>query len=282
MIGIYFAILAAIFYSLNQIFNKKVTLNIEPKNGVLIVSFFLSIFSGIIAIFLGDFNHKISFYILSIILIGGILGTIGIIYLFKSFEKLKIAQTLCISNLYPFLILIYSLLIFKIIPNKMQIITMGIVFLGIYLVTKNNEKIKINKFIIYPIITAIGWSIYIFSIFLLVKEIPIYNAIFYLESMIFFITAAYLLIKNKVSININQIHKSYYSSVLSGISTTLASLFIGFATFYTNPAIVSSIVSTQIIIISILGYLIFKEKLSKIQTIGILITFLGIILFKLF
>lgn len=283
-IGFILAIISAIGYSLNQIFNKKLTQNsLSNLQALLIGNFFLGIFAMIIAIFFADLNNitldKINIFL---ILTAGISGAIGPWMLLKSFKKLNIGEALAIANIFPFLNLGLLILFFNKTINLLQFSTMILVFIGIYILIKNKSKIKLNKYLMYPHITALVWGYYGFAIYsLILRGNDPYIVIGILEFFMFISTLFFFFIfKEKFSNNLIK-PKVIFFAILVGITTTIGSLFYALSTKYINPAIASSIGSTQVAFAFIFSYLLLSEKINLKQIIGLIIITFGLMLFNI-
>jgi len=284
MLGITFALLSTIGYSINQIFNKKLTYHVDTWNVMVLTGAIITLTLGIGTYFFGDFSHDISLGVILFTLIAGFAGFIALYALLKSFSKLNIGEALAIGNAYPFLILIMAWLTMGETLNFLELMGMLSIFLGILLVIKEKGKFEWTKYIYLPFITLLGWAVYNFAIGYLVNQgISMFNVAFYLEFLVFFFSLLYLIIKSDLSISPKIFKPNLFSlGLLSGISTSAGTLFFAFATSYIETAIVGSIVSSQVIFAGLLGYLFLNEKLTKAQIIGVGIVFIGLALIELF
>jgi len=281
MIGYILAILSPISFSLNNIFYKKLLKKLDVWSSLVITFSSVSFTMGLGALIFGDFNHNIDLSFLIKLLIGGLFGIIGIWGLLKSFENLKVSESLAIANIYPFIVLGLNALILKKVIHLEKIYFMLLVFLGIFFTLKNNERFVFNSKLIYPLVTAFSWGIYSFLLGSFAgSEISLYNVTFYFETTIFLFLLLFILIK-RIKVKTNHNREILKNGILAGIFSGLGSLFFVLSTEYINSAIASSINSTQIIFSTIFAFLIFNEKLNKFQIVGIFLVFLSLVFFKI-
>jgi len=291
MFGYFYAILATQGYYLNQIFRKKLTTKLDAYNAVLLSSTFLTLASLILALILGNFNHIMNYKIFSLIVFNGLTGFLGTYCLFKAFDKLSMSECLTIVNLFPFVFALFSYLVYGNTISIYHFIIMLLVLFGVYLVSKktliNKQEITKNKFrfdiiLLLPVITMFARAVFTFSLNVLTNfNIPSYNTILYLESSILVSNLIYVFFM-KVKINTKELVKSrnLIYGFLIGICTTMAGLSFITSLDRANPTISASILSSQIMFVSVFSYFIFKEKLNKTQISGIFIVTIGLILFK--
>ena len=280
-IGIILAILAAISFALSNIFSKALSTKTTAINSVLYQGFFISIFSLFFYIIFEN-NIEIPNLKATIgIIIGGIFGFIGIFYLFKSFQNLDVGKTLIIANTYPFLILLLSSIILKTQFSMLIIFPMLLIFIGIILLfnlKKNSNDIKKIKF---PIIVSLSWGIFYFCItYISQQNLSPFGIVFYIELMLFISALIYIIFSKNKILPTNQIKNISYLSAVSGFFVMTGISLVTFSQLTINPAITSSIKSFELIITAILATLIYKEYLNFKNIIGIIIAFIGIILFN--
>lgn len=289
MLGFLFALISAIGYSLNQIFNKKLLLNnLSSIETLLLSNFFILFFSFFLFLFYGVFDLvNYSFFDLILLIISGFFGFFGIVYLIKSFSILSVGEALSMANIYPFFVLFFSFFFMGIYINLINLLLMITVFFGIMILIKGKKSFKVSLKLFYPLITAFSWGLYGFVIYLLLnKHFNLYSIIFYLEFLILIFTLIYYLFIYKghlKNFNSNLFSKNnlIYASLVA-ITTNIGTLFYGYSTHYINPAIASSIGSSQVVFAFIFSFFLLKERVTFIQILGISWVFLGLFLFNFF
>jgi drug/metabolite transporter (DMT)-like permease len=284
MIGYLYAILAMTGLSFSQIFNKKLTQTLDVNNALLLRYTFTTLLALIASLIFGNFSHEINFKIIITIILGGTFGIIALFALFKSFEHTPIAISMTIANIFPFFILLFSMIFLKEYITIHQFLIMILIFAGIYISMNWNQKkgSKLKKAYL-PLITALGWGVYNFSVYILsIWNIHPYNLIFYLELVSLIIFAIYFKTNKKTKYDKTSINtKNIINATICSSTGIIAISILVLAYQKINSAIANSIVSTQIILVAVLSIPIFGEKLKTPQYIGILIVLIGLILFNL-
>lgn len=283
MLGLLFAFLGTIGYSCNNIINKKLVGDISEWNALLISSFFLTFFSAIMVFFLSSFKQSFTLDIVLYSLLGGLIGMIALLSLFKSFFYLNLGETMTIANIFPFFTLLFVYIFHGDSVSLFSFLFMLVVFLGIYLIFLKEGKFIINRYVAFPFLTALGWGFYHFSIDNLLRlGVDVYNIVFYLESLIFIFTLFYFILNPKIKLDKTTFRiKNVSLAFFSGLSATVAMIFLTLSMIYLIPPIVSSIISAQVMLIALLSYFIYGEKLKKNQIFGIFIVFIGIVGFNI-
>ncbi len=286
MIGFIYALISSIGYSLNQIYNKKLLIKgLSNLESILISNFFLTINIFTLLILFGKIEiYKYSNLDFVLLIIGSILATIGLLFLFKSFKTLLISESLAIANIYPFITLILSAIFLNERITLFQFLLMILIFIGIITLIREKKGFKLSKYYFFPLITGIAWGYIGFLIFYLSqKNINLYSIIFLLEFGILIASLmAYRLFekKEKKRKNISKYLPIIYIGFLSGLFTLIGTFFYGLSVNYIPSSIASSIASTQIMFSIISSYLLLNEKIRKEQIIGFVIIILSLILFN--
>jgi len=284
LIGFSYSLISALFYSVNNIFSKKITQKVNELETFFISNMFLTIISGFIAFTFGDFNFTFNLEIFLIVLIGSLFGFIAFLCFLYSFKNFYVSESLVIANTNPFVVLIFSILLFNEKISLIEFIGMITVFYGIYSIIRNKSKFRINKNVILPFITSLGWGVYSLVIITLLRlNMNIFYIVFILEAGILLFLIFYLLLF-KIKINKKIFTSSYIlkNGFLAGITTNFGTLFSTLAFKTINPPIASSIISSQVLFASFFGYLFLKEKVTHKQFIGYFLVFLGLVIFYFF
>jgi drug/metabolite transporter (DMT)-like permease len=279
MFGIILSLISAIGYSLNQIFNKKLILNrLNNYEALFISNIFLLFFNFLIMV---SFSRKIIFSEITKIItsnfiyyymLNGLIGFFALFFLFKSFKRLKVGESLTIANIYPFVTLFLTFFFFGEKITLFQLIIMLIIFVSIFFLIIDDSKFKLSIYDFYPLLTAIGWGTYGFLIYYYLKNnLDLYISLFLIQLFMFLFSLVFFLYyksKNIKKILINK--KNILFGFLAGFFSFIGTLFYSLGTFYLNPAIVSSIGSAQVPLSFLFSYFILSEKINKKQIILIL------------
>lgn len=216
--------------------------------------------------------------------------TIGILlpsiflFLAASIKHMGIVKTDAAQRLSLFIPILAAWLLFKEQFSMLKISAFVLAIPALLLIlTKNTENTK-NKWG-YPAVVLIGFGI----IDILFKQIATYTSLPYTTSLfvilgiamcIMFTVVAYEMIFKKVTLNIHNI----LFGGLVGIFNFGNILFYlkAHQEFSKNPSTVFAGMNMGVIIIgSLVGVLIFKEKLSKMNFIGLFLALIAIVLIVL-
>ncbi|MES2576988.1 MAG: EamA family transporter [Bacteroidota bacterium] len=217
------------------------------------------------------------------ITIGVLLPSI-FLFLAASIKHMGIVKTDAAQRLSLFIPILAAWLLFKEEFNMLKISAFVLAIPALLLIlTKNTENTK-NKWG-YPAVVLIGFGI----IDILFKQIATYTSLPYTTSLfvilgiamcIMFTVVAYEVIFKKVTLNIHNI----LFGGLVGIFNFGNILFYlkAHQEFSKNPSTVFAGMNMGVIIIgSLVGVLIFKEKLSKMNFIGLFLALMAIVLIVL-
>ena len=242
--------------------------------------------STILSVLLFDINfviipNDIPFVNISVLII--LLPTIfGV--LFKSVQQVGIIRTDIAQRLSLFLPIIAAITIFGEKISTLKYIGILIGFISIYLILSKdkqfNQGISNYSNWLFPISVFAGFGI----IDILFKQLALYSAIPYTTSMLYvFIGAAIVSIIVNMFYMILKQKKINYNSLLFGIPLGIFNfLNIYFylkahQVFSENPTTVFAGMNFGVIILgSLVGYFIFKEKLRIKNIIGIILSLIAV------
>lgn len=211
----------------------------------------------------------------------GILLPVVFLFLIASIRHMGIVKTDAAQRLSLFIPILAAWFIFKEEFNSYKIMGLIVGFVALLFILRKNTGTDQNKWI-YPAIVLLGFGV----IDILFKQIALYTALPYTTSLfiVFDISLA-------VSILI-----VIYDSVIKKVKLELKNILFGslvglfnfgnilfylkaHKAFSDNPSTVFAGMNMGVIILgSLVGLLFFKEKLSKINFIGIFLALIAIIL----
>lgn len=210
----------------------------------------------------------------------GVLLPIVFLFLFTSIKYMGIVKTDAAQRLSLFIPIIAAWLIFKEEFNSYKVIGLIIGFIALLFILRKQSTNDQNKWI-YPAAVFLGFGI----VDILFKQIALYTALPYTTSLfiVFDIALAvsllvviYDVVLKKVKLNA----KNILFGALVGIFNFGNILFYlkAHKAFAENPSTVFAGMNMGVIVLgSLVGLLFFKEKLSKINFIGILLALIAIV-----
>lgn len=204
------------------------------------------------------------------------------LFLAASIKNLGIIKTDIAQRLSLFIPILAAYFIFKEDFNQYKLIGLGVGFVAILLtfLRKSNQETKGNNWL-YPILVFVGFGV----IDVLFKQIALYKALSYTISLFTVFCLAFI-----VSLII------VISMVLSGktklqLVNLVCGLILGFFNFGNilfymkahkalaeNPSTVFAAMNLGVIVVgTLIGIIIFKEKLSKINYVGIILALIAVV-----
>ena len=272
--------------SLFVIFKLANKLNLNIKF-IIVINYLIASILGYLLSY-NEFNKAISSIskiTIIIALLIGILFIANFVLINISTKKTGVAITTVMSKMSVIIPIIFTLIYYSETINIMKISGIIIALIAIFLTLYNsNNSISKTKISLIPIILFIGMGIT--DIF--IKFAQSYNKSVNISTEIFitllFFTS-FIIGVSWLLISINKKEKINKKEIFYGISLGL----INFGTIYFfinalntssfNSSVIFGINHTSIVVLSVLlGSLIFKEKLLKINYIGILFSIISIIL----
>ncbi|RED22415.1 EamA-like transporter family protein [Flavobacterium cutihirudinis] len=210
----------------------------------------------------------------------GVLLPIVFLFLFSSIKHMGIVKTDAAQRLSLFIPIIAAWLIFKEEFNSYKVIGLIIGFIALLFILKKQTGNDQNKWI-YPFVVFLGFGI----IDILFKQIALYTVLPYTTSLfvVFDIALAvslvlviYDVVQKKTKLDL----KNVLFGALVGIFNFGNILFYlkAHKAFSENPSTVFAGMNIGVIVLgSLVGLLFFKEKLSKINFIGIFLALIAIV-----
>ena len=201
------------------------------------------------------------------------------IVLAKSIKHVGIARTDVAQRLSLFIPILAALFIFRENFNSYKFIGLAIAFPAILLILNKNTENK-SKDWFYPLIVLLGFGI----VDILFKQIALYTTLPYTTSL--FVVFAGALTITVVTILYQVIFKGLRIKLLSSAFGALTGIFnFGNILFYlkahkafaNNPSTVFAAMNVGVIILGCLaGVVLFKEKLNRLNYLGLLLALVAI------
>lgn len=285
MQAIIFALIAYLGWGIGDIFGTIAVRKIGSYStalwrfilGIILFSFY--------APFALDSLKNLSFYLLSINIIIGIIGIVGLLCFYEGLRKSNPSLVGTIYAAFAAWVVIFSVIFLKEPITISQISSIAIIFLGLFLCTLDFKQIKrgkkiIDAGVIFAIIAMFSHGIYFTFI-----KIPVQALGWYWPAMISLLMFPLLLIFMKIR-NIPLIkptHKGVLFPVIANsILLTVAELSFNSAIGRGLTAIVAPIAGSYPTLFVVLAFLIFKDPIKKQQIVGIITTLVGIVLLSIF
>jgi drug/metabolite transporter (DMT)-like permease len=211
----------------------------------------------------------------------GVLLPVIFLFLVASIRHMGIVKTDTAQRLSLFIPILAAWFIFKEEFNTYKVVGLIIGFLALLLILKKQAENTENKWI-YPAVVLLGFGV----IDILFKQIALYTTLPYTTSLFVVFTIALVvalcIVGYEVVVKKGKLEsKNILFGALVGLFNFGNILFYlkAHQAFSDNPSTVFAGMNMGVIILgSLIGLLFFKEKLSKINFVGIILALIAIIL----
>jgi len=283
----FLALLSAFFYSLNQIYNKRLTLLLGSLPSLVVVYIFLTLFDGIFCFLFGSFSIPNLKVVLELLFLS-LVGTISIFFLFESFKKLPVGVAITLANFSPIFLTVLVFLSKGTFPKPTKVVLIVLLILTLPLFFEREDRKAEKRYVFYPLITAFGWGVFGLEVFRLVNDYRIspFAVAFYSSLFMWFIFLLSCLWK----CNFNKLFREFFSrlvlkwSFLSGIYTSLGFISSVFAFKGISPKeapVIEAIFTFTTPLGTLSSFFLLEERLNKRQLVGVTISFILLVLFFL-
>ncbi|PXY43640.1 DMT family transporter [Flavobacterium hydrophilum] len=210
----------------------------------------------------------------------GVLLPVVFVFLAASIKHMGIVKTDAAQRLSLFIPILAAWFIFKEEFNFYKVIGLVIGFLALLFILRKPSENKQNKWI-YPAIVLFGFGV----IDILFKQIALYSTLPYTTSLflvfnIALVVSLFIMIYDAVSKKVKPELKNILFGGLVGLFNFGNILFYlkAHQSFSENPSTVFAGMNMGVIVLgSLVGVLFFKEKLSKINFLGIILAVFSIV-----
>lgn len=279
--GVVFGLIALFGWAVGDIFVTKASRrvgNIRTLFWQLVISFVLSSFYLPFVLPIKNFGMLFFSFFLGLILFAGTLSY------FKALEIGTASLAGAISGSYPILIVLLSLAIYHERLNFQQVVGIALTTLGVTLVSfvwKEIKNFKIGNFFSDRGIKYSLFALIAFGIYLTLVKIPSLEIGWfwqpYTYSFSFLVLIIHSLVK-KEKLGLPKERKSIIPILVSAVLLIGAHFAYNIGVLKGFVSIVGPITGCQAVVFVILAQIFFKEKMSRQQIAGVVLTLLGILL----
>lgn len=255
---------------------RKLTTN--AKQIVLFNYFFaLLLCYSVFAPALGKITKEIPFLLYGSL---GILLPLVFLFLIASIKNIGIVKTDAAQRLSLFVSLLAAWLLFGEVFTMKKLIAIGIGFVALFCVLNKTADVKKTDWK-YPLLVFIGFGV----IDILFKKVAAFTVVPYTTSLFVIFAIALVIVATVV------IYERLFFNVYFEVRNLLFGLLVGcfnfgnilfylkaHQAFSTNPSTVFAGMNMGVIVLgSLVGVFVFKEKLSKINYVGLVFALLSIL-----
>lgn len=278
MTAIIFALIAAIGWGTADIFGGLVARKIGGYSSA-VISYVISIIlaSFYIPFAINDLTHITQTSIIWLIILTPI-GVIPLIALYEGFQRGNASLIGTIGGANGALVIVLSLIFLGEKINFLQTLSIISIVLGILLSSLdlkglNIKKIISDKGVPYGLFAMGTWAIWYTFIKIVIDNIGWFWPA-YFSWLGFPLVLIYMMVKKMKFIFPTDI-KNIGFSLINGILLTIALFAYNYALITGQNSIVSPISSIYPVLFAIIAFFVFKDRLTKQQVIGIIITLAG-------
>jgi uncharacterized membrane protein len=265
---------------------KKTLVGTTTFSSLTIRSFITTILTAITYFVFGSKNIP-TFGDVSTIVFAALLGYVGLCALFKAFtvtDKPSLIAGLGNSN--SILVAIFGVIFFGNILSINAFIAIAVTICGLLITTINfndfqkssifNKSSGVPFVFIQMIFWGVAWNIY----GLMGAKVDPFLVLFIIELVNFVASLmSVIILEKRIKFPVD---KALFYTLVSAVL-----IWVGFgsqvyAMSYSNPGLISTIVSLDSILALVFGRVFMKEKLKYQQYFGILVFFVGLVLLRVF
>lgn len=270
------AILPVFLFGFSIVIEKKVaSIFGNYFTGVVIIS------AGLIPIFLAYlyFNAPLSQISMIESIISGVLLALGFLLYYRALETEQVSNTGATGLAQPAIIVLFSILVLGEALTLPQAIGGVIIISGVFLVVTNNE-LKINRKLLPAILANISWAGYwIFATYAILGSNQVgFPLLISRITAVILALAAYLLLSKKTLKQRSKVvdfRPIIAIGILGGILDGLGNTSFAYVVKL-NLLYLASLFNAGVpLLIAGLGYFFYKDKLTKLQLLGIGVAIIG-------
>jgi len=224
-------------------------------------------------------------FLLFIGLVGGLVLFLGYILVYKSVPSGGVSNSYILLEVQPIILILFGIFVLGEHIGIEKAASIMLIFIGISLILLS-KKFKLDKRLVPALIGNVMWAVYwaiIILAFLYYKSfiLPL------LSVRVFGAFFAYLYYKakppkNYYKINLSKLEISIIAIlILAGLFDGFGNILFAFISFSNKVVLGSAILSSEPIIIWLIGLIAYHEKITVRQKFGFLVATAGYLLFTL-
>ncbi len=283
LLGTTAAILAMVLWTISGTINKKVATGLGTH-----VSAFLYVLVSLIPVLIATMIigiYSISPFGIETAVVAGVFLAVGFIFGFKALSTENLSSVSALQEIMPALLLLFGLFILGERINQVQSAGIIIIALGT-LMTIITEKLEINTRMIPAILAVVSWAIYWMIISYSVISAKTFALPILISRVISLpVTLIYLLSDRDAVSSLASLPSRIRTNRTAAVLLILVSIasfadasgdtIFGITSGSSVLAIGAALVALQPMVVSFLAFVIYKDKLTRMQLIGLLVMLVG-------
>ncbi|NPB05158.1 MAG: DMT family transporter [Aquificae bacterium] len=282
------AFLSSLFYSLNQVFNKKLTLALGSLPALFAVYCFLVLFDGLFCLLFGSFKVPPPALVELVFL--ALVGVLSILFFFEGFKRLPLGVAVTLANFSPVFLTVLVFLSERKLPPPPKLALVVALVITVAVFFGGGEKGRLRRrYLFYPLMTAFGWGLFGWETYRLVNlyDLNPFTVAFY-SSLFMWLVFLLACLRFCRLVRLLELlltdRRLLRWAALSGGFTSLGFVLSVFAFKGLPPEeapVVEAILTFTTPLTAFTSYLLLGEKLSTRQTLGVVVSFLLLVAFFL-
>lgn len=215
-------------------------------------------------------------------IVAGVSYTLGYVFFYRAFEIGNVSIVSALINLQTLFILIISYFIYHQPITTMQLPVIAIIILGAVLValdfTNLKNSISLADGVKETLIASMFFGILFWPINEYVVERANWITVTFIVKFIALVCAFIIAVTRKTDLSIKKFStKTKLVVVIVGLLEALAVISVSFGVSYGDSVVVAPIAAALTIVTILLAIIFLKERVTRLQSIGILLVITGII-----
>lgn len=278
-LGIIFGLISMLGFGLGNAISQIPVRKIGNKKTIFYKNMFMSIVLIIILFFTRNANFSLIYILIAVGI--GVLGYITILTFYQSLKIGKVGIVSPITSSSIIFTIIFSIIFFKESLTNIQFFSLFLIILGLITISidfrdfKKSSLFDMSSGIIFALVTAFLWGLVLFltKIPILILG-PILTAV--ITEFIIFLSSSINIKISKESFFLKEKWLIKYLLIIA-IFTVAGTLFFNLGINIANVSIVAALASSNPLVSTIYGRIVYKEKLKLFQYLGGILIVLGVI-----
>jgi bacterial/archaeal transporter family protein len=249
-------------------------------------SFFWSQLAGLISILLLAFvfttSINIPIFVIILFPIAAIVYSAGYLFFFKGFEIGNVSIVAATMNLWAVFTMLFAFIFMGQRLSTIQTLGVFLIISGVTLASLNWSEIRNQKFQLSSGVKEAVLGAFFFGIFWNISEIIseevgwLFTTLFVKFGIVLFLLIFSLLVKREIGLT-KTATKTKYAIILMGIVEVGAVAVVNYGLTIGDAILITPIASALSIVTITLAIIFLKDKITKLQGLGIVIAIVGIV-----
>ncbi|MDE1855811.1 MAG: DMT family transporter [Candidatus Micrarchaeota archaeon] len=282
-LGVVAAIITLIVWSVSLTMERKIVrLSGNLRGSLLIIA------SGVLPmlLFYAISPFELNLYAIILAVASGIFLALGYILYYKALETEQISNTSGTGLAQPAILIIFGVLALSEAINAVQALAGLLIFVGVIFIITNN-KLKFNRKLIPALLANVSWAAYwIFASYAILSLNQLASTLLVARLIALLIVVAIFRFAFKPGLG-GRISSKVFSylmaiSVIAGVLDGFGNVTFGIAVSSNLISLAGIFTAAAPLIVTGLSYVVYKERLTKLQGFGMGLAVIGALVLTIF